>query len=134
MVMIWDISKNAMFEYDEPLYLECRQMIDHIVGMASKEIKPNKEFTKDDISLIIDNIFNAMDLIRSVGNSNIDYSTSADNFISKALNVSIEALYDLRDLLYDKSNIEAIQYVNNESVEYIPLNEFKVFKFHNLNT
>lgn len=123
---VWDCSKNKIFESDESIY--------KIVGIVSdyiNEAAMDTELVKDDVTEIIKKVKDLSDRIVTIGNSNSEYSESAVNFVSNALDPLMENLNYLSNLLYASSNIEAINYIN-ESEEVMPLNEFKLFKFNNL--
>lgn len=123
---VWDCSKNKIFESDESLYKIIGTVSDYITEYAM-----DTDLVKDDVTEIIEKVKELSDRIVTIGNSNSEYSESAVNFISNAIDPLMENLNNLNNLLYASSNIEAIKYVN-ESEEILPLKEFKLFKFNNL--
>ncbi len=129
---LWDLAKNKVFESDESIY-RCSTMIaDYIAEVAKLEGEVlDKNFNKEDVTSIIGSLNGVSIMLKTVGNSNADYSKAADKFIKKALKPCIESLTEVKNLLYNQANIDAINYVN-EATDSVPLNEFKLFKFHNL--
>jgi len=77
----------------------------------------------------MDNIKTELEL---VGNSNPAYSSAALSFIKNALNPAIDSLSYTKDILYSRNNLDSIKFVNTSTGEGLPLNEYKIFKFHNL--
>lgn len=131
--MLWDLAKNKIFESDESIY-KCNTIIaDYISEIAKLEtIVLDKNFNKEDVTSIINSLIDVSNCIKDIGNGYNNYTKESSKFIKYGLNPCIESLTEVRDLLYNKANIDAINYVNNESAEIVNVNEFKVFKFHNL--
>lgn len=136
ILTLWDLFKNEIFESDDSIY-KCSKIITEYI-LKNTELEHDiidnefaKDFTKEDIICIIDSLYKVSNIIKSIGNSNSDYSKAANKFIKNVIDTSIESLKETRDILYNQSNLEAINYVNESTIK-IPLNEFKLFKFHNL--
>jgi hypothetical protein len=123
---IWDCGKNKIFESDESLYKVVENISNYITEYAM-----DTKLVKEDVTELIEKVSDLSDKIITIGNSNSDYSKSAVDFVTNAIDPLMENLTNLNNLLYDSSNIEAINYVN-ECDTVMPLNEFKLFKFNNL--
>ena len=124
--LLWELTKNAVFESDQDAY-KCNSILtNYVTENANNEI-----FDKDDVGLIIDSLKESVNSIRLSANSNPDYAKSSVEFINQGLIPCIESLEDLKDILYDKNNLETIKNLN-EVNSILALSEFKIFKFHNL--
>ena len=126
--LLWDLTKNAVFESDESLYSLNSIVSDYVV----KSIEENNSYSKEEVDILIESYKNSMNDIRLSGNSNPDYAKASVQFIDNSIKPCIESLTTIRDILYDKSNLNTIEYLQNENATILPLAEFKIFKFHNL--
>lgn len=124
---LWNTYKHEILESDDTIF-ESAKAIANYISEASIN---SDEFSKDDISHIIESLEDVSRNVLSHGNYNSIYANMSSEFINKAINPCLEALSDINSLIYSKSNLDAINYVN-EDTELMPLNEFKLFKFHNL--
>jgi hypothetical protein len=128
--VMWDLVKNEACDSDDYIY-DTKDIITEYVSSITLEDNTDNDFTRDDISTIIENIDNLNNMIRIAGNSNLNYSKQATTFLNNYITPCIESLSDIKDILYSEANISTIKYLNSNT-ESVPLNEFKVFKFHNL--
>lgn len=126
--VIWDLVKNEVLESDEELYNSVNNLARYISEVS---IETEEGFTKDNITSIINSMEDISDTIKLSGNSDLSIGKISNKFIKEAVDPCITLLKETNDLLYNKDNLDAIDYVNG-SGEEIPLNEFKLFKFHNL--
>jgi hypothetical protein len=128
--LVWDLYKNDIIENDNDI----RLCSDTIISYIDNSIEDNtdKKFTKEDILDIIDNTKEIRNTINIIGNADSSYTNKAYNYNSTFIDPILDKLVELSMLLYNSSNIAAIKYVNNESADIIPIDEFKLFKFHNL--
>ena len=123
--LIWDVYKsnifeNAQLEQSIKCWLQC------IISRFEKDIVSSSDI--DNIIIKIENISN--NLIAGF-NDNGDYCLLISKF-KELLNEFIDRLTALSDISYSKDNIDAIDYVNSDREDPIPVKEFKIFKFHNL--
>ena len=89
------------------------------------------QITRDDLSSMIDKTKYVASCIPVNSLTDDDIARKAD-FKDLLANNCLENCYSLYTMLYDKKNLEAIKFVNEDSEESIPLKEFKIFKFNNL--
>ena len=120
--MIWDVTKSGMFEDNTYFW---KPLLDNIVDHFN-----NNDYNREDIQKITDNLKSVYNDIYNTATrfSTIGYTSICTRFTDYIL-AMIKKLDDLKSLLYPESNIDAMM-ITSESV--IPLNEFKIFKFHNL--
>lgn len=132
--LLWDLIKNKTFESDDSIYSAFKIMIDNISGYTKliNYNSDNGEFSKEDIIKIINTLSSIKSEIELIGNSSPIYSSAAVNFIKLGINPALESLNYVKNILYNKSNIDAMKFVNSENTNIISLKEFKIFKFHNL--
>ena len=129
---LWDLAKHEVLESDTSIYSGAITIANYISENSIGDSIIERDFNKEDITHIIDSIKDISKMVTLSGNYNPDYSKAANEFIKEAIDPCIVSLTDAKDLLYSKANLEAINYVNSTDVKSIPLNEFKLFKFHNL--
>ena len=126
--LLWDLMKYKIFESDDIIFKALDNINDYISNIIND---PNTNINQLEISTLMDTINNIKTDIINFGNINSTLSKSAVDFCNYIDNGLKKTLQDSYNLVYDKYNIENINYLNSES-ESIPLAEFKVFKFHNL--
>ena len=124
--LLWELTKNEIFDSDDSL-IEMNTIIPSYIYESDFNT-----FTKEDISLLIKSYNKSLNDIRISGNSNPDYAKASVKFIENGLEPCIEAFKDMRDILYDKSNLLAIKYLSKDHYDAVTLESFKIFKFHNL--
>lgn len=134
--LLWGFVKNKTFESDEGVF-KAFEIIPNYISGCTKLIANNgaeniEDYSKEDLILIIDKMNNIKNELEMVGNSNPAYSSGALSFIKNALNPAIDSLSYTKDILYSKNNLDSMKFVNTNTGEGLPLNEFKIFKFHNL--
>ena len=106
--------------------------------MQSVFNKCNYVSTGDDFREITRN--NIMDFIDTtkVISAKIPLNSITDDLIVRRtefkniLNDNISKCYELSNILYNKTNIKNIDFVNEDKDEVVSLQEFKIFKFNNL--
>ena len=81
-------------------------------------------------------IFDFINTLKITSNS-IPIITDDDSLERKGdykelLKKSIEEFTSLTNLLYDKNNLKILEFVNEDSEETVPVQEFKIFKFNNI--
>lgn len=134
--LLWGFVKNKTFESDENVFKAFSIIPNHISSctklVANNSADSIDDYTREDLIDIICKMNNIKHEIEMVGNSNPIYSNAAFNFIKNALNPAIESLSYTKDILYSKNNLGSIKFVNSDQYEKMPLNEYKLFKFHNL--
>lgn len=130
--ILWDLAKHEVLESDNSIYNGAITIANYISENGINNSDIEKDFNKEDITHIIDSMKDISKMVSFSGNYNPDYAKAANEFIKEAINPCIESLTDAKDLLYSKTNLEAINYVNSTNDKAISLNEFKLFKFHNL--
>lgn len=130
--LIWDIQKSGICDQEEWFDMNTEGFFDRLVRLIEDGISLNNMiFNKDDISTLMTNI----DKVKSVINSNVDddyeYTCLVSRFKSNIDKLQ-EKLKVLLNLVYTETNLESINFVNNNEIEPMPLHEFKLFKFNNL--
>ena len=126
--LLWDLAKSKVFESDEAVY-KVAQIIPKSIENALEENAYS--YAKEDISNIIESIEISKDYIHATGNSNIDYSVSADLFIKESITPCIEKLKDIKNLIYTKANLAIMDKLSNKKAPSVDKEKFKP-KFHNL--
>lgn len=122
----WNIAKHEVLESDDIIYSEAIRLTNFISCNEEYSV-----FAKEDIDNIIESLENNKKEVTLSGNYNSNYAKAGDNFIKNAIEPCLEALRETESIIYPKANIDTINYLN-EDTNIIPLNEFKLFKFHNL--
>lgn len=134
--LLWGFVKNKTFDTDDGVFDAFKIIPNYISGctklVANNSAENIEDYSKEDLILIIGKMNNIKNEIELVGNSNPAYSSGANSFIKNALNPAIDSLKYTRDILYTKNNLDSIKFVNTPGTESLPVNEFKIFKFHNL--
>lgn len=134
--LLWGFIKNKTFESDEGVFKAFGIISNHISGctklVANNGAENVEDYSKEDLVLIINKMNNIKTELELVGNSNPAYSSAALSFIKNALNPAIDSLSYTKDILYSRNNLDSIKFVNTSTGEGLPLNEYKIFKFHNL--
>jgi len=134
--LLWGFVKNKTFESDEGVFKAFGIIPNYISGctklVANNGAENVEDYSKEDLVLIINKMDNIKTELELVGNSNPAYSSAALSFIKNALNPAIDSLSYTKDILYSRNNLDSIKFVNTSTGEGLPLNEYKIFKFHNL--
>ena len=125
LFLIWNCFKNELFDFDEMI-----TSIYDWIKCICKRLEAN-DISKSDLISILKNIENVKKSIYIGSSDEYDYIMKSVKF-KDALDSLIYYIEDLTFTSYSEYNIKAIEFVNRENVEEIPLNEFKIFKFHNL--
>lgn len=125
LFLLWNCFKNELFDFDE-MNVSIYDWIKYIC----KRLEAN-DVSKSDLFATLKNIENVKKSIYVGSNDEYDYIIKSVKF-KDALDSLIYHIEDLTFVTYSEDNIKAIEFVNRENVEEIPLNEFKIFKFHNL--
>lgn len=135
MYLIWDVQKSGICDQKEYFGINTEGFFDSLVRKIEDNIssiwKTEYCFSKDDILKLINNIEKFNSIIITNVNDSDDYKCMVTKFKSE-ISKLISKLVELRDLVYTESNLEAIKFVNSNSFNCLPLNEFKIFKFNNL--
>ena len=126
--LLWDLAKNKVFEDDSKIYESFNIVSELPYNISNINMNICKEDVKDIIDIFEANRTN----IYNSGLADIGISKSANSFIKNALDPCIESLHYLENVIYNKDNLEILEFVNNENSEVVALDEFKIFKFHNL--
>lgn len=132
--LLWDLTKAGTFENDEAIYDCLRLISDHIADstkLVTSLDSTEEDYSKDEVEAIINKLNDAYHTIADASN-NIEWAYSARQFNKMGLEPCITGLEYVAKLLYKTSNIEAMKLVNSNEAGSMPLNEFKIFKFHNL--
>ena len=133
--LLWDCIKNKTFESDDIVFSSFKIIPNHISActklVANNGAEAASDYTKEDITEIINKMNRIKGEIEMIGNSNPMYSSGANAFIKNAINPAIDSLRYTSDILYGKANIEALKFLNTKT-NPMPLKEYKIFKFHNL--
>lgn len=125
--LTWYITKNAIFESENAV----DSCIPLAVNYITDTILEQDRFNKEEADTIISNLNEVCNTIYADKFIDSEYAKLSINFLDK-FNESSKELQEISQLLHNKSNIEAIQYLAQESNTILPLKEFKIFKFHNL--
>lgn len=123
--LIWNCYKNELFDFDE-MNVCIYDWIKCICNRLELE-----DVSKSDLFELLKNIENAKRAFYIGSDDEYDYIIKAVKF-KDALDSLIYYIEDLGFVNYSEANIKAIEFVNQECTEPVPLNEFKIFKFHNL--
>ena len=128
--LFWDMVKAELFETNVILY----KCLTGIIKYAVASVMNNEagEIGRENINQIINTLSGLSDKFKSTANINPYLVDSATEFLNIAIDPAIAQLTAAANRLYDQANLDNMEFVNRESVESIPLNEFKLFKFHNL--
>jgi hypothetical protein len=125
LFLIWNCYHNELFDFDEMTVC-----IHDWIKCICKRLE-SQDVSKTDLFAILKNIQTVKNALYIGSKDEYDYIIKSVKF-KDALDSLIYYIEDLTFVSYSKENIKAIEFVNQESVEPIPLNEFKIFKFHNL--
>nr|DAG94170.1 MAG TPA: hypothetical protein [Herelleviridae sp.] len=137
--LLWAIFDNYEFMWrigydNDPINNITDCSMRQISGNISNIILNSSEYiSSEDIDTILDK-FNTVEasmsnLIRN--NNDLKYNTMIITFKQKLENAKNDII-KCRDIVYPEDNIKAMNLVNCESTDLIPIKEFKIFKFHNL--
>jgi hypothetical protein len=113
-------------------------IFDKIVRRLSDNINidtnDNKSVSHEDLQDINNNINLICKSLTINSDDDYEYMTRVSNFKGFIETHLISKINELTGLTYPKYNLESIQFVNTDSEldNSVPLNEFKIFKFHNL--
>ena len=121
--LIWDVYKNDLFDNLQNLY---NVWFNNILRRLQ-----DRDVSKFDLDLISKNINSVKDLLVTGSSDDYEYCVKVAKYKSD-LDMFIAKISNLRLVNYSNDNLKALEFVNNESVDPIPLKEFKIFKFHNL--
>ena len=125
---LWNLEKNAIFEsFDD---LSALTLIPATYAIESVNNGENK-FSKSDLLYLHGHYVVEPERIIQESNADPEYAKSAKKFI-EVLETGEKELAETYNMLYDKSNLSAIDFLTQESESILPLKEFKIFKFHNL--
>lgn len=125
LFLFWNCFKNELFDFDE-----MNVSIYDWIKCICKRLEAN-DVSKSDLFATLKNIENVKRCLYIGSNDEYDYIIKSVKF-KDALDALIYYIEDLTFVTYSEDNIKAIEFVNRENVEEVPLNEFKIFKFHNL--
>lgn len=125
--LVWNIYRSDIFDYefenDYPIY---PLLFDNIFLRLQE-----KDVTKVDIITIMNEVKDLKLILKVSSTDSYEYSMKVVKFKSN-IDLFILNIENLSVVNYSSNNLNALQFVNNESTEAIPLSEFKIFKFHNL--
>lgn len=128
---LWDFySINGFENNDEELSNHIHQISAYITDIISSSYEC---ICSEDIDTIIDKFDTVETSISNLTRSNNDfnYNNMIISFKQKLENVKDDIIKS-RDITYPEDNINAMNKVNCESSQLVPIKEFKIFKFHNL--
>lgn len=126
--LIWDIFKSNLFEYEE-MKAWIPILFQYISDYFSQNL--NYSVNKDQVMQVWDDckrVYNAISLVPDEIPNNSGIYVNFRCFLSDL----IDNLKTLINVSYSQYNLKAIEFTNDDSVEPMPLNEYKIFKFHNL--
>lgn len=131
LLLLWDIYKLDLFGDEiESVYRNNFEI------MSSSMIQNIEEFVNGLAKTYTKDILDKIALVRSQINiiSSMDCKEYCEKvvYFSHLLDNMNADLTDLYNRLYDITNLSEIEFVNSENSNCISLNEFKIFKFHNL--
>lgn len=132
--LLWDLRKAETFETDNGIY-DCLKSIGEFIKSSThlNDEKTNICFSKENVSSIVDTLYGIRKEVENLGGMDNSFAEPSVDFIKIGLDPLISELEYVRDLLYNGSNIKNIRFVNsNGNDSTMSLNEFKLFKFHNL--
>jgi hypothetical protein len=98
-------------------------------GMFHTDKEDSRFISKEDINEIINTMISFNDVI-TVSDSNLTYTNTV--FKTKLNDFINNNLKNYSAILYPSDNIKAIEFVNSNESAVVPLNERKLFKFHNI--
>lgn len=125
---LWNLEKKSIFESFDDLNSFALIPVQFIVESINNG---ENKFLKNDLSLIITNFENIQSEIMIESNADPEYAKAAKKFI-KTFESARQELAETRKMIYDKSNLNAVDFLAQETNTILPLKEFKIFKFHNL--
>lgn len=125
---LWNLEKKSIFESFDKLNTFALIPIKHVIESINDG---ENKFSKNDLVTLESEILENKYTITIESNVDPDYAKSADKFI-KTLEAMGQELAETYNILYDKSNLEAVDFLHQETNTILPLKEFKIFKFHNL--
>lgn len=128
ILLLWDIARSSVYDDESlPVWKNAMQII---VDHFSNAFDHDQFYSREDINAIIDKIVSVQNKI-GIGNS----TPAAIKFCGD-LNNMVDQLKALSLIVYNKDNLDSLKFVNSEPTQEscidIPLNEYKIFKFHNL--
>ena len=126
MYFLWDMYK-ADEDDDSTQYSEYVELIVSCINNFTKE----NDISMAEICVVMDKLKAVYESIYKIGNMNVTLTTKATKF-APLVNNLITNLRDVYNHIYNDANISAINKVNSCTEKVESLNEFKVFKFHNL--
>lgn len=125
--LIYATYKADTFTLDDENYLKLVK--DLFIKIS--EIAIDGKISRDNIFSIIDK---TQEYLNTLNYSSADMQDTINKIsaFKDAANKGIGKLKDFCAISYSDSNVEIMQQLNHEAAEVMPLNEFKIFKFHNL--
>ena len=105
--------------------------ISSCIDSLSDAICDRSDIGKDNIDIIITKIKDTTNGKDFVAPYNITSDQEKNDTTSNLFENMIVSLENTKNMYYDKSNLESIEYFSREP-EQISVNEFKIFKFNNL--
>ena len=133
LFLIWNVYKSGIF-HDEYMNTAIPCWFDILIRRISDDLffdNSDSKFTKFEINKIKDSCSEFKELIIIRDKDSYEYGIRATSF-KTYIDIFIGKLMDLCSITYYKENLEAIEFVNRSNNDNIPLNEYKIFKFHNL--
>lgn len=128
--IIWLYWKTVRFETFE----DCNDYVinDYMKGLADTILYniENRDFSRDQINSIYDKISKVNSLLVFNAHASEDEVNTITQF-KKVLDELLEKISDYNNIVYYEYNLDIINQIN-ESDNIISLDEFKIFKFHNL--
>lgn len=124
ILLLWDVYKNEIFNCDyDSLYCV-------LFNIILNRLKMN-DIDKSSCIKVINKLNMVYDSLFIGHNDDIDYASGVIWF-KDILSRFIDDIREISFIEYSKDNINNIIFVNNESAEVVPLDEYKIFRFHNL--
>lgn len=126
--LIFDVYKSSIFDNSATV-----KTIGNCFNIMLRRFEDelNRSISQEDLNRIIDQITNFKNILVSINGD--DYETISKYAVFKNLVTDfIESISVLSNISYSSYNLESLEFVNGNQFEAIPVNEFKIFKFHNL--
>lgn len=129
VVLLWDLVKNQTYEDNTVIYRSIEKIESYLKNILFSDYI--LKVSNSDIQHILDNINSIETNITNSGNINASLTKDCVEFCGYIDNTIKKTLSEYLSLIYNSENISNIEFLNSSN-EIIPMNEFKVFKFHNL--
>ena len=126
--IIWDVYKSDIYDTDQ-MEKYIRIWMTDIHNRIYK-IAMNNQISKEELSKYVDTLSYIKDNLND-SNSTWESDTAKYTFV-KSITDMIGSLNSLNGIIYNKSNLDAIEFVNTDTSVSVPVSEFKLFKFNNL--